>query len=418
MKILLVSQDGVGSWFCLRLLEEGNNVDYYLQKKEYKNILGGIVPTPMLVKPDFSKYDLVLFDLTGQPLLADESYFAAPTIGDSSIATLLEEDRMYGIKIMEEVGIEVPPYEVFSDIASAKKFIRQTNKRYVFKPSGDQDTASTYVADSAQDLLEYLDKLSSDTKGVEFLLQEVVTGTEISTEAYFNGTSFCLINSTLEEKKFMNDGKGPNTGCAGNLVWCYEQHEPWIFREGLGKMKDFLTSVNYRGMIDLNCIVTSNQLYGLEWTPRFGYDASPTLNSLITSNIGTFYHDVATSNPNPKYTIGYRFAASVRLSIPPYPTEMQGFNPEDVPVKGLTYEDCIRGCYLYDVKEEKEDLVTAGHSGFVCSPIAVGDTIREAFDFVKAKIDMIKIPNKQYRTDIHKRTFERYRILQAQGWLR
>lgn len=418
MKILLVSQDGVGSWFTLRLMEEGHKVDYYLLKKQYGSILEGIAPVPILDKPDFSKYDLVVFDLTGRPKLADESYFTTATIGDGSIATLLEEDRLYGIKIMEEAGINVPAYEVFSDIGSAKRFVRKTNKRYVFKPFGDQDTASTYVADSAEDLVEYMDKLSSETKGVEFLLQEVVGGTEVSTEGWFNGEDFFLLNGTLEEKKFMNDGKGPNTGCSGNLVWCYEQHEPWIFREGLGKLRDYLRSVNYRGMIDLNTIVSSNELWGLEWTPRFGYDASSTLQSLITSDLGQFYFDVASGNPSPKYTIGYRFAASVRISIPPYPTEVKGHHPEGVPIKGLTFDDCIRGCYLYDVKEENEDLVSAGHSGFICAPIAVGDSIREAFDVVKMKIDKIKVPNKQYRTDIYTKTFKRYHELQKQGWLR
>jgi len=50
-----------------------------------------------------------------------------------------------------------------------------------------------------------------------------------------------------------------------NLVWIYdEMNPPWIFREGLGKMKEFLQQYNFKGMIDLNTMVTGTQLYGLE----------------------------------------------------------------------------------------------------------------------------------------------------------
>ena len=113
MKMLLVSQDGVGAWFMLRLLKEGHKVDYYLLKDKYINVLHGIVPKPLREKPDFNRYDLVIFDLTGRPKLAEEARKATPTIGDSNLATELEEDRLFGIEVMEQCGIEVPPYEVF-----------------------------------------------------------------------------------------------------------------------------------------------------------------------------------------------------------------------------------------------------------------------------------------------------------------
>ena len=161
-------------------------------------------------------------------------------IGDSEIADELEDNRLFGIEIMEKCGIEVPPYEVFSDIDAAKKHIRKTKKKYVFKPNGgqEQETASTYVSTSPEDMLDYIDRLGEMSKGAEFLLQEVVDGTEVSTEAYFDGEDFHLINGTLEEKKFMDNRRGPNTGCSGNLVWCYRK-PPKIFERGLEKLAPY-----------------------------------------------------------------------------------------------------------------------------------------------------------------------------------
>jgi len=422
-KIILNSKEGAGAWFSLRLLEEGHAVDYYLKDQKYACVLGGLCPEPQDKVPDFVKYDLSLFDCTGMPKLAEQSASLTPTIGDGDLQSELEDNRLLGIEVMEEVGINVPPYEHFNDLSEARRFIKKTNKQYVFKPFSssktEQDTATTYVARSAEDLLRYLDRLSIASKGVEFILQEVIQGTEISTEAWFNGKDFFLINSTLEEKKLMNDGKGPNTGCAGNLVWTYKAGtgNPLIFVEGLVKMKDFLQQYNYHGMIDLNTIVNDDNLYGLEWTPRFGYDAAATLFALITSNLGDFLGAVA-SGATPEYEIRGLFSSSVRLSIPPYPTEIKGKHPEGIPIEGLKPEDCTKNCYLYDAcLDRRSDLVTCGVSGLVAVPICVGESIEQSFGRCYHKIEQINIPDMMYRTDLRKTTCERFSILERQGWL-
>jgi phosphoribosylamine--glycine ligase len=422
-KILINSKEGAGAWFSLRLIEEGHSVDYYLKNQKFACVLGDICPEPMDKIPDFSKYDLSLFDCTGMPKLAEQSVLQTPTIGDGNLQSELEDNRLLGIEVMEQVGINVPFYEHFNDLSDAKRFIRKTNKRYVFKPfstSGtEQDTATTYVAKSAEDMLRYLDRLSINAKGAEFLLQEVVQGTEISTEAWFNGEEFFLVNSTLEEKKLMNDGKGPNTGCAGNLVWTYRAGtgNPYIFVEGLAKMKDFLKQYNYHGMIDLNTIVSEDHLYGLEWTPRFGYDATATLFALIASNLGDFLGAIA-SGSRPEYEIRGLFASAIRLSIPPYPTEIQGKHPEDIPIEGIEEDDCIKNCYLYDACLDRSgDLVTCGVSGLVAVPICTGETIEQSFSRCYSKVEKINIPDMQYRTDLKESTCKRYSILDREGWL-
>ncbi len=216
----------------------------------------------------------------------------------------------------------------------------------------------------------------------------------------------------------MTDNKGPATGCSGNLVWIFDQdNPPWLFREGLGKMKDFLQQYKFRGMLDLNTIVSDTKLYGLEWTPRFGYDATATQSCLITSNLGDFWGCIA-SGVRPEINCKSGFAASVRLSIPPYPSEIKGKHGKDIPIQGIKPED-IESCYLFDAcLDDEGDLVTAGVNGLIAVPIACGDSIDEAFGRCYHKIDNITIPDCQYRTDIRRLTKERYRVLESQGWLR
>lgn len=421
MKILMTSYSGYGAWYTLRLQEEGHQVDYYLQSRKYKNVLRGIAPAPIFAKPDFGKYDLVLFDLTGRPKLAEEAIKLAPTIGDGEFHSLVEEDRMYGVKVMEMCEIPVPPYEEFTDLGVAKQFIRKTKKRYVFKPDGgqDQDSCTTYVSQNWEDLLEYIDRLSQSTKGAKFILQEVVEGIEVSLNGYFNGEDFYHLCVTLEEKKFMEGNKGPNTGCSGNMIFPV-QKSCKLYQEGLMKLIPFLKGIDFHGPIDLNTIVGDNTIYGLEWTPRFGYDSTSSEMALITSDMGEFLYDIATGgNPDGRLIVKENsYAAGVRISIPPYPTEIDGMHPDGVPIKGIEPEDVARHFYLYDAMLDSNDLVTAGASGFVVVPIGVGSSPEEAWDCVKKRTRCIRIPDMQYRQDMYKCTKIRHESLSRWGWLK
>lgn len=422
LRIALSSYTGYGAWFILRLLEEEHKVDYYLTEPEYGNILGGIIPAPYIRAkgskgyPAYGKYDLSLFDLTGRERQAEFSATLTPTLGDGSFNCAVEDDRMFGLEAMEECGIQVPPYERFTDVGAAKKHVAKSNKRFVYKPDGGQknDTDTTYVASSPHDMLDNIDKLFAKTKGTPFVLQEFIKGTEVSAEGYFNGDDFYLVNVTLEEKKFMNENHGPNTGCAGNLVF-YLRESSELFKQGLGRMRDYLRSVNYTGMIDLNTIATEQGLYGLEWTPRFGYDASATLFQMYGGNLGEMFHKVATGQV-PDESWKAEFAAGCRITIPPYPTEIRGRHPEGIAIQGISEKQYL-STYMYDVMLDGKELVTAGHSGFICVPMGIGNSIADAWKAVDDRIEELKIPNMQIRTDVQKTTQKRYNELSRLGLL-
>ena len=429
MKIALSSYSGYGAWFVLKLLSEGHKVDYYLSKPEFGVVLDGIIPAPKLARldhrrvevgfPSYEKYDLSIFDLTGRSKQADYSNLHCPTIGDGYVHCLLEDNRRAGINLMEEAGIQVPPYETFDNINAAKSFVKKTGKRYVFKPDGgqDQDTASTYVSKDAEDLLAYFNMLSSMSHGVKFILQEFVAGQECSTEGWFNGEEFYLLNCTLEEKKFMNKNKGPNTGCAGNLVFTINSKSR-IYTEGLAKAKEVLKNIGFRGMIDLNTILTEGELYGLEWTPRFGYDAGCTLANLYAHDFGEMLHSIA-SGQIPAVGWKEEFGVSARLSIPPYPTEIYYKNLKGTPFKGLDYknEDHLLKTYLYDVCLNGKNLECAGVNGFMAVPIEIAPDISGAWAKLDSKIEQFQIPDMQYRTDLQESTSKRYYEIRRMGWL-
>jgi phosphoribosylamine-glycine ligase len=424
LKIALSSYTGVGAWFLLRLLEEGHSVDYFLSKPIFDNILCGIVPSPTLTNgsgyPDYSKYDVSIFDCTGRKKQADYSASLCPTLGDGSFNCALEDDREFGIEIMEECGILVPPYERFNEPKEAKRFIKTSGKAYVYKPdtlSGqEQDTDTTYVSCSAENLLEHIDKLFEDSHHAPFMLQEVIKGCEISTEGWFNGEDFYLRNNTLEVKKFMNDDKGPATGCSGNVVFIHGLAEPKIYKEGLRKMKDYLKSTHFVGPIDLNSIVTGDKLYGIEWTPRFGYDATAALTNIYAGDFGQFLSAIATG-ARPEQSFRAEYCASIRLSVPPYPVKDRDIKEAGNIIEGIEEED-FPHTYMYDLVKANGFLETAGHNGFIACPMGIGGGMGEAFWEVSKRVDKVRAMGLQYRTDVEKKLYKRYCELSNDGWLR
>ena len=435
MKIAMSSYTGMGAWFVLRLLAEGHKVDYYLSKHDYEDVLGGLISPPKKLSldhrrtvagygyPSYKGYDLSLFDLTGRAKQADFSRTCAPTIGDGSFEHMLEDDREAGIKCMEECGIKVPPYKRFATPSEAKAFITKEDKRYVYKPftvgSDAQDVATTYVAKDAADMVANIDNLFGLSKHAPFILQEFIEGTEASVAGFFNGRDFYMLTCTLEEKKFMNDGRGPNTGCSGNLVFAISE-ESKLYTDGLKKCIPMLQATGFTGMIDLNTIVTMGDAYGLEWTPRFGYLADATIASMYGHGYGELLRRTAAMEvPEIKWTAP--FGMSVTLTIPPYPTEIRIPKANDVAIAGIDPEDIEQLCniYMYDVMlaKNRKSLITSGNYGFICAPTGIGDSIQAAAQRMNNLVSRIQIPNMQYRTDIEKVTLKRYNFLESNNWL-
>jgi phosphoribosylamine-glycine ligase len=399
----------------------GHDVTLSVEDARYRGAMAGLVQVAdEMGEPE--SYDVAFFDTTGWGTVADETREKTPTVGDSSLADALEHDRVFGIEFMQSCGIAVPPWEKFTDPADAIRHIKKTKKRYVFKPCGnDADASSTYVSKSADDLLRYMDVLFRNAKVSEFLLQEFVVGTEISIEMWMNETGYYALNATLETKKLMAGDLGPATGCSGNVCWLFGQ-EPAVFKRGLKKAYESLREMGYVGMIDLNCICTETEVYGLEWTPRVGLEGTCNLVRMMACDFGEFVYAIAAGLRPPEILPRASFCATTRLSIPPYPTDglPKKFYKEGVPIEGLT-EKMLENFYAMDFRRNElndEAFETAGISGWIGAAIGTGETIHSAFEKVRETLKGIQVPDGQWRNDVEKVVAKRYEELEAHGWLR
>ncbi len=89
-----------------------------------------------------------------------------------------------------------------------------------------------------------------------------------------------------------------------------------------------------------------------------------------------------------------------------------------MPIGGIDPEDVER-FWLWDACLKEDKLVTCGQGyGVIGCPIYTGDTPQEAFLHVYDRIKTLKIPDKQYRTDLTHYCVKRFDELNRMGWIR
>lgn len=388
---------------------EGNEVSLFIENKVYKDVFENLLPK--CDNPDnfIDSNTIILFDMSGSGNIADEYKKKGHLVyGAGKFCDDLEHDRNFGFKCMKESGILVPDYKEFTDFKTAIDFVRENaDKKLVFKPNGSMPTKLTYISEDAYQLVEYLKfieaRFRKDIKS--FILQDFIEGSVISSEFFCsNGEFLWPPNHTVEVKKSMNGELGPSTGCSGNITWnCTSE----IISDGVYRIAKIVKENKYTGQIDLNSVVNKHGVYGLEWTPRMGYDATPTYLTLVNKDLGKFFSDCCRGQSvASNISDSNDYAVSIRLSIPPYPMETDIDTEKISPNKGIpiqNWEDCQDNLYFYEVMlNDEERLVHSGGTGVICLVINTGEDIDSCMTKIYDTLEDIKIPDKQYRTDLDK----------------
>lgn len=398
MKFFIISESGDGVGLALKLEDEGHEVSLYIRDDETAkrgaNLLRG-TKTAVITGET-----IVIADCTGNGTFCDTLRADGHAVlGGSRIADKLESDREYATRVMSDCGIKTPKTEFFSDWEQAEEYIRSVSHRLVFKPEGDlSGVVPSYVSSDEEDMLEMLSIYAAQSPKTvpAFALQEFIEGTCVSTECWHNSLGLLRpFNHTLERKQLMNGDLGPSGGCSGNVVWACEGCD--ICDATTGKLDSFLADIHWNGPIDVNAVVTEDAVYGLEFTPRFGYDATPTLLlALLDGEVGEFLAAVAQSTAT-EMVLKDGFAAGLRVTVPPWPSEKY-HSDKGIPLRGLRNFERF---YPYDVMaDENGKLCTSGGYGITGVALEHGDSIEEAFVGAERLAEKLRLPNKQYRTDL------------------
>ena len=427
MKVLVIDADSVGLPISMAAQKAGHTVRLWQPPSD---IGKGLVTKVDAWRPLMGWADLILTTDNSKLINDLEPYFKQkyPIFGCNKEAGTWELDREKGQEVLQECNIETLPYEVFDSYDAAIKYVKQTNETYVSKPwGGNPDKSLSYVSKSPADMVFKLERAKKKGKmqGKMFLQKAVEGGVEMAVGGWFGpGGWLSPINENWEEKRLMNDGKGPNTGEMGTVMRYVDRSK--LFKKVLQPVTEKLKETGYCGYVDMNCIIGKDgKPWPLEFTMRFGW---PHFNLCMTLHEGDpvdWMGDLLAGKDTLKWKKD--ICVGVVMAHGHFPWK----EPQEADVVGFPLEGLKRGM-MKDLRltsvmwgsapvmdggkvVDKKTFLTAGN--YVLVATGLGATVEGARRATYAIADEITWPGDIiYRTDIGNRLEGMLPKLQQHGY--
>lgn len=422
MKFLFLTIFSESTSLMQTLMAEGHKVKCFIRDGRYRDVGQGIIPHVQNWQNHLRWADVVVIDDLGFGKDADRLRASGfLVVGGNGFGDRVEDDREFGQKIMSQAGIKMPPAWRFKNFQTAANFVNKQKKRFVVKVSDPFRRYLSYVGrnEKGEDVIEMLKHYAlawPRGKKIDFVLQEYASGVEMAAGAFFNGADFVYpVNVTFEHKRFLTGDLGPLTGEMGTSMF-YSADGGKLFRETLLKMKPFLARTNYRGFIDINCIITDKGAFALEFTSRFGYPQLDIQQALHLAPWGELLYELAAGKLK-KFKTKPGFAVGVVMGGAGIPYEIS-YNRygRGLPIFGISKknEAAVR---LAHVRQKNGIYYSAGY-GFLLIINGWGRTMATAKKAAYSVVEQITIPNAIYRTDISDRWAQDYPKLKKWGYLK
>ncbi|NCT01732.1 hypothetical protein GW766_00555 [Candidatus Parcubacteria bacterium] len=244
-------------------------------------------------------------------------------------------------------------------------------------------------------------------------LQKRARGYEMGVARYFNGSDWVgPIEVNLEYKSLCNGDIGPLTAEMGTVMWYDTNEEMLLYKSTLAKLKDYLAKINYKGDIDINCIVNAEGAWPLEATMRFGTPSTELQCDLHKSPWSDFLKAIADGK---QYSLDYHSGYGIVVSVatPPFPYAPEVFGESRT---GTSMNNRI--LFTEDLTEREQSQIRfmevsatisktgqkqfhlAGEHGYALYVTGLGESISQAKEEAYTVVRKIIIPRMFYRTDI------------------
>jgi phosphoribosylamine--glycine ligase len=319
-------------------------------------------------------------------------------IGPNKHCAQLESSKVFSKDFMVRNGLPTAQALRFTDAPAFQKYVAAMTGKIVVKKSGlAAGKGVLETADQAEALAFGLDILKTD----ELLVEEFLTGWEISVFVLSDGTHHVVLPPTADFKKAKEGDQGPNTGGMGAIcpvptvdaaLWkrvLAETVEPTM----AALTKDGL---NYKGIVFIGLMITAAGPQILEYNVRFGDPETQSLLALIDSDFGDLVQAMADGTLNEyRLEMKKKVALGVVVAAPGY--------PGDYP-KGLAVTDLPPSkdgaFHLFHASTTGAQGTTITGGGRCFTAVGVADTFEEAQHRAYAGATQVKFEGAWYRKDI------------------
>ncbi|HEX6599637.1 MAG TPA: phosphoribosylamine--glycine ligase [Gemmatimonadaceae bacterium] len=142
--------------------------------------------------------------------------------GPTRAAAEIETSKAFAKRLMLEDGIPTARAEVHTNVASARACAHRLGAPVVIKASGLAAGKGVIVCQTLDEADRAIDDILAGNRfgdaGAEVLVEEFMTGEELSVFALTDGQSFLLLPGLQDHKRLHDKDMGPNTGGMGAYV--------------------------------------------------------------------------------------------------------------------------------------------------------------------------------------------------------
>ncbi|THH18548.1 hypothetical protein EW146_g2450 [Bondarzewia mesenterica] len=346
-----------------------------------------------------------------QPLVDGvETFFrkvGIPVFGPSALAARMEGSKAFSKDFMARHSIPTAAYRVFksSQIKEAIEYVRTCGHKVVLKASGLAGGKGVLIPESVGEAIAGLEEIMVanvfGSAGDEVLVEELLTGPELSVLAFSDGYTIVPLPAAQDHKRIGEGDTGPNTGGMGVYAPApvatpavMEQ----IVKETLKPTIDGMRRDGFPfvGMLFTGFMLTESGPKVLEYNVRFGDPETEALMLLLDDNTdlaATILSCVEHRLDAVEIKTRPGFAVSVIIASAGYPgSYAKG--------KNISIAEAPSNVVVFHSGTTKVDNVVKTSGGRVIAVAAYAPTLREALDAVYAGVDKVNFEGKTYRQDI------------------
>lgn len=329
--------------------------------------------------------------------------------GPKKNAAIIEGSKVFSKNLMKKYNIHTAAYEVFTDGKQAVKYLEGAKYPAVIKADGLALGKGVIIAknfDEAKNAVKSImeDKVFGDS-GNEIVIEEFLTGPEVSVLAFTDGNTVVPMVSSMDHKRAKDGDEGLNTGGMGTIApnpyyteeiakECYER----IFVPTIEAMKK--EGREFSGCLYFGLMITEKGPYVIEYNCRFGDPETQVVLPLLKSDLFEIMQKISRKELKKEDVEFYeKSAACVVMASEGYPVSYEkGF---EITLPELNDDEQI---YIAGAKKKDGKIVTDG--GRVLGAVKIANNLKDAVDGAYALTEKIHFDNAYKRCDIGKKALE------------
>ena len=331
--------------------------------------------------------------------------------GPSKNAAIIEGSKVFSKNLMKKYGIPTAKYEVFTAAEDAIRYIQEQNTYpTVVKADGLALGKGVIIAQTEEEAIDAVRSIMEDRifgeSGSKLVIEEFLTGPEVSVLAFTDGESIAPMISSMDHKRALDGDRGKNTGGMGTVSpnpYYTKEIAEQCMREIFLPTMHAMNGENrtFRGCLYFGLMLTPNGPKVIEYNCRFGDPETQVVLPMLETDLLEIM-DAVENQKLSDLSIEWKkgACACVILASGGYPEKYETGKE----ISGLDDMGQTAGAAVYHAGTkltEDGKFLTAG--GRVLGVTASADTLKNALDAAYKAAEQITFEKVHYRRDIGQR---------------